>query len=74
MVFKVFWCMEYTVSHSLLDESLLAKAQWFKSLTLQDRMDYLCDFTDLVLENRPSMKELSIAQSTSQRVRVLSAA
>ena len=38
------------VSHSRDDETPEAKARWFQSLTLEERADWLCEFTDFVLE------------------------
>jgi hypothetical protein len=32
-----------------------AKARWFQSLTLSERMDMLCSFTDLILFNKPTI-------------------
>jgi hypothetical protein len=41
------------VSHDLKEETPEAKARWFQSLSLTERMEMLCQFTDLVLENNP---------------------
>lgn len=49
-----------------------AKARWFQSLTLEERMAWLCFFTDMILENNPGIVEQKQdAQSTSGRVLVL---
>jgi hypothetical protein len=66
--------MTQRISHSRNDESLEAKAQWFQSLSLEERMDLLCEFTELVLQNNPKAAEVGRAQSSSERVRVLSVA
>ena len=42
-----------SLSHDREQETLEAKARWLQSLTLTERMDYLCMLTDLVLENNP---------------------
>ena len=60
------------VSHSRDDESLEAKARWFQSLSLAERMDLLCEYTDLVIENNPKVAESGRAQSSTERIRVLS--
>jgi hypothetical protein len=60
-----------SISHDREEETPQAKARWFQSLTLAERMDYLCAITDLVLENNPKVAERRNAQSTSGRVRVL---
>ena len=60
------------VSHSRDDESLEAKAQWFQSLSVAERMDLLCEYTYLVIENNPQAAEAGRAQSSTERIRVLS--
>lgn len=48
---------KHTISHNIQDESLIAKAKWFQSLSLTERMDLLCSFTDLILQNNPKVIE-----------------
>jgi hypothetical protein len=64
----------HSVSHSRNDETLEAKALWFQSLTLEERMDYLCFITDLVLQKNPEMMRAKDAEPIAGRVRVLTAA
>lgn len=45
--------MTGSVSHERRDESIDAKARWFQSLSLEDRMNVFVAFTDLILENNP---------------------
>jgi hypothetical protein len=45
--------MNQTISHSWAEESPEAKARWFQSLTVEERMDMLCWFTDFVLAANP---------------------
>jgi hypothetical protein len=66
--------MNQTISHDRQAETLEAKARWFQSLPLSERMELLCFFTDLILENNPKIVEQKDAQSTSGRVQVLSKA
>jgi hypothetical protein len=66
--------MEMTVSHELDEETPEAKARWFQSLSVSERMDLLCVFTDLVLENNPRISERKDAKPIAGRIRVLSKA
>jgi hypothetical protein len=66
--------MTQRISHDRNEESLEAKAQWFQSLSLAERMDLLCEFTELVLENNPQVAEVGRAQSSTGRICVLSGA
>jgi hypothetical protein len=63
-----------TISHDFAEETSGAKARWFQSLSLPERMDLLCYFTDLVLENKPLIAERQNAKPVAGRVRVLSKA
>jgi len=47
--------MEFGISHDRADEDSRAKAAWFQSLSLQERMELLCEFTDMILENNPGI-------------------
>ena len=47
--------MNLSVSHDIRDESLPAKAKWFQSLSLEERMDVFVAFTNLMLENNPEI-------------------
>lgn len=60
--------MNYTISHSWQDESPEAKARWFQSLSLVERMDMLCFFTDMILQNNPKIMESKNVKSTSRRI------
>ncbi len=62
------------ISHDIKDEAIEAKVRWFRSLPLSERMDMLCNFTDLALELNPDLPGKKDAQSTKGRVRILSAA
>jgi hypothetical protein len=63
--------MEQAVSHSFEDETPEAKARWFQSLTLEERMDLLCSFTDMILENTPEIMERRNTQPVAGRIQVL---
>ncbi len=60
------------VSHDRRQETPEAKARWFQSLSLTERMDLLCEFTDLILENNPEIVHAKDAQPIPGRVQVLS--
>jgi hypothetical protein len=62
-----------SLSHDRGDETLEAKARWFQSLSLAERMDVLCAFTELALVANPHLEEVKNAQPTQGRVRVVAA-
>jgi len=66
--------MDRTISHNRQEETPEAKARWFQSLSLSERMDLLCFYTDLILANNPKIVEQKNAQPTSRRIRILSKA
>ena len=59
------------VTHRREDETPEAKARWFQSLSIQDRMDLMISFTDLVLEVNPKILEQKHAEPVAGRIRVL---
>ena len=66
--------IQQAISHDREEESPEAKAWWFRSLSLSDRMDMLCDLTDLALSINPALQEKKRAQSVTGRLQVVSAA
>jgi hypothetical protein len=64
--------MDKSISHDRREESVEAKARWFQSLTLSERMEMLCAFTDLVLTVNPSLQERKNAQPIAGRIQVIS--
>jgi hypothetical protein len=66
--------MTMTISHDFQEETLEAKACWFQSLPISERIELLCSLTDLVLENNPTIAERKDDQPARGRVRVLSKA
>ena len=64
--------MSESISHSFADESIEAKAKWFKSLSIEDRMKMLVAFTNLILENNPEIAKKKHVRPASDRIRVLS--
>ena len=63
-----------SVSHDRGEETLEAKARWFHSLPMSERMEMLCAFTDLALTAKPDLMERKDAQPSAGRIQVLSAA
>jgi hypothetical protein len=59
------------ITHDIQEEIFGSKARWFQSLPLTERMEMLCEFTDLVLENNPLIVERKDDQPAVGRVRVL---
>ena len=60
------------ISHNIDDESIEAKVLWFRTLPISERMEMLCNFTDLALELNPDLAGKKDDQPTKRRVRILS--
>ncbi|MGB9592916.1 MAG: hypothetical protein ACPL7R_02115 [Anaerolineae bacterium] len=60
------------ISHTWRDETPDAKARWFRSLSVAERLDLLCWFTDLALAANPRIMERKDIQPIPGRVQVLS--
>ena len=65
--------MVESVTHSFAAETIDAKAKWFRSLSLAERMELFVAFTNLILENNPEIIKRKYVRPASERVRVLSA-
>ena len=63
--------MKLGVSHNREDEDIMAKAAWFQSLTVEERMELLCEFSEMVLENNPGIADKD-DPAPSERVRIVS--
>lgn len=63
--------MNATVNHDRTEETIEAKTLWFRSLTLAERMDMLCAFTQLLLMANPKIVEQKNAEFVEERVLVL---
>jgi hypothetical protein len=48
-----------------------SKTLWFRSLTLVERKDRLCVFTEMLLSTNPQIVEQRDAQPVEGRIRVL---
>lgn len=64
--------MAFGVHHGWEQETPEAKARWFQSLTMEQRMELLCEFTNLALALNPSLiKDKPIPQWAGARVQIL---
>jgi hypothetical protein len=61
------------VSHDREDETSEAKALWFRSLSMSERIRILCEVTDLALSLNPSLPEKRRTEAIPGRVQVISA-
>lgn len=66
--------MKGSVSYDRREETPEAKAKWFQSLSIEERMEVLCYFTDLALSINPKLPDLKDAQQTKGRIQILSKA
>ena len=62
------------VTHDRSEETMEAKARWFSSLPLAERMEMFCSFTDLALTVNPALQERKDAQPIAGRIQVISLA
>ena len=46
-----------TLSSEFIDESLADKARWFASLTFEQRLAWLDEWTEIILQNNPHFFE-----------------
>ena len=63
--------MNISITHDRREETIEAKTLWFRSLTLAERMDMLCAFTELLLLTNPKIVEQRDAEPVEGRVLVL---
>lgn len=66
--------MDFGISHDRSEESMEAKARWFQSLSLAERAELLCQFTDLILAVNPKVVEQKNAEPIEGRILVLTRA
>lgn len=63
--------MDKTISHDRKDETPEGKARWFQSMSLRERAELLCQFTDMILLINPNIMEQKDAQPVAGRILVL---
>ena len=61
-----------TVEHNWHEETPDAKARWFQSLSMLERMEVFCSFTDLALTLNPALQDQRHVRSITGRFQVLS--
>ncbi len=49
--------MNITLSHEFVDESLSDKTRWFSSLSVAERIAWLDEWTEIILQNNPDVLE-----------------
>lgn len=54
-------------------ESMESKVRWFMSLSMTERMEVFCEFSDLMVAINPDIGDKKRAESTAGSVQVLSA-
>ena len=64
-------CMKPSISYGLRNESPEAKARWFQSLTVEERIEVFCSFMDLILSVNPQLAAKKDARPVPGRVQVL---
>ena len=63
--------MNTAITHDRAEETIEAKTLWFRSLTLTERMDMLCAFTEFLLTMNPKIVEQRNPQRVRGRVLIL---
>ena len=64
--------MSLLISHDRSEETPEAKARWFQSLPLDERMEIFCEITDFILAVNPAIVDIKDAQPVKGRIRVIS--
>ncbi len=62
----------FSISHDRREESPEAKARWFRGLSLAERMELLCELTELALSRNPDLAKKLDDTPSSGRVQVIS--
>ena len=63
--------MKLEVLHGWEAKTPEAKARWFRSLTVEERLETFCEFYELAVTLNPGLREKKHAQRFEGRVRVL---
>lgn len=62
-----------TVEHDWKHETIEGKARWFQSLSIAERMEIFCEYTELALSVRPELKDKKHVKPVAGRIQILSA-
>ncbi|MFI5402265.1 MAG: hypothetical protein ACHQ1G_04960 [Planctomycetota bacterium] len=60
------------VSHDRGEESVFAKARWFQSLSVEERLALFCEITELAIARNPDLLKGKDAEPVEGRIQVLS--
>ena len=63
--------MELSISHGWSEETPEAKARWFQSLTVNERLGIFCELAELALHANPKLLDAKHAEPVPGRVQVL---
>jgi hypothetical protein len=64
--------MKLVITDQFVDQTLAEKARWFASLSMEERMAWLDEWTEIILQNNPEVFKRFNDDSTFQgAVRVL---
>jgi hypothetical protein len=61
--------MVFGISHDWAAETPEAKARWFQSLSLEERMEIFCEITELALASNPELAEKGVPSNAHQAER-----
>jgi hypothetical protein len=64
--------MDFAVSHDFAEETMEAKARWFQSLTMEQRMAVFCSFMDLIFAINPHIADFKDAEQLAKGIPILS--
>ncbi len=59
--------MKLTVSKEFIDEPWADKIRWFAALTIEERVAWLDEWTEIILQNNPDVLERFNDDSTFER-------
>ena len=63
-----------SISHDRADESMAAKSRWFQTLSIEERLEFMCELIDMALEVRPQLAEPADATFIEGSLRIVRAA
>lgn len=61
-----------SISHDRSKETLAAKAEWFQSLSVEERIGLFCEITELALQQNPDLGRKRHVEPVEGRICVLS--
>lgn len=61
----------HSISHDRAEETPEAKALWFQSLTIEERMQHFVEISEMILALNPDLVQKKDAQPGPGRIRVL---